>query len=67
MEFVTIPNKPVRFYPAVSSNIAIGNPFQPKVLSVKSSTPSGKPSIAIEAMAIEIVDLPMKHGDFPLC
>ena len=23
--------------------------------------------IAIEAMAIEIVSLPMKHGDFPLC
>ena len=32
-----------------------------------SSISSGYVKIAIEATAIEIVSLPMKHGDFPLC
>ena len=35
------------------------------VFTVSGDIPSGYVKIAIEAMAIEIGDFPIKHGDFP--
>ena len=39
---------------------------QPPILYPFSSYPLVNVYIAIEAMAIEIVDLPVENGDFPL-
>ena len=41
------------------------HPLHPKYGTIGFDLPSGYVKIAIENGPVEIVDLPIKHGDFP--